>query len=139
MVTVDDSGAVSAEFVPLARRRYEILTVDVTGAESPAAALAAAPARGRRGGLLSHRAHRRAGEEPPELAALAALAEPRFYSVTLRDQTRERRALWARSGGGQPHRPLPAHPAERGAGGGRAGAGRPLWAGGPGEWEDPCL
>ncbi|MFQ9599239.1 MAG: hypothetical protein ACLRZ3_06300 [Flavonifractor plautii] len=36
--------------------------------------------------------------EPPELAALAALAEPRFYSVTLRDQTRERRALWARSG-----------------------------------------
>ena len=64
VVTVDDGGAVSAEFVPLARRRYEILTVDVTGAESPT----------------------------------AALAEPRFYSVTLRDQTRERRALWARSG-----------------------------------------
>ena len=42
VVTVDDGGAVSAEFVPLARRRYEILTVDVTGAESPAAALAAA-------------------------------------------------------------------------------------------------
>ena len=37
-------------------------------------------------------------------------------------------------GGGQPHRPVPAHPAERGAGGGRAGAGRPLRAGGPGEW-----
>ena len=94
MVTVDDGGAVSAEFVPLARRRYEILTVDVTGAESPAAALAAAlPADAGedccRIVLTGER-----GEEPPELAALAALAEPRFYSVTLR----ERRALWARSG-----------------------------------------
>ena len=98
MVTVDDGGAVSAEFVPLARRRYEILTVDVTGAESPAAALAAAlPADAGedcyRIVLTGER-----GEEPPELAALVALAEPRFYSVTLRDQTRERRALWARSG-----------------------------------------
>lgn len=98
VVTVDDGGAVSAEFVPLARRRYEILTVDVTGAESPAAALAAAlPADAGedccRIVLTGER-----GEEPPELAALAALAEPRFYSVTLRDQTRERRALWARSG-----------------------------------------
>ena len=96
VVTVDDGGAVSAEFVPLARRRYEILTVDVTGAESPAAALAAAlPADAGedcyRIVLTGER-----GEEPPELAALAALAEPRFYSVTLRDQTRERRALWAR-------------------------------------------
>lgn len=98
VVTVDDGGAVSAEFVPLARRRYEILTVDVTGAESPAAALAAAlPADAGedcyRIVLTGER-----GEEPPELAALAALAEPRFYSVTLRDQTRERRTLWARSG-----------------------------------------
>ena len=98
VVTVDDGGAVSAEFVPLARRRYEILTVDVTGAESPAAALAAAlPADAGedccRIVLTGER-----GEEPPELAALAALAEPRFYSVTLRDQTRERRARWARSG-----------------------------------------
>ena len=98
VLTVDDGGAVSAEFVPLARRRYEILTVDVTGAESPAAALAAAlPADAGedcyRIVLTGER-----GEEPPELAALAALAEPRFYSVTLRDQTRERRALWARSG-----------------------------------------
>ena len=72
--------------------------MDVTGAGEPGRRPGGGPARGRRGGLLSHRAHRRAGEEPPELAALAALAEPPLYSVTLRDQTRERRALWARSG-----------------------------------------
>ncbi|MFQ9915780.1 MAG: hypothetical protein ACLRWQ_04725 [Flavonifractor plautii] len=41
--------------------------------------------------MLSHRPHRGAGEEPLELDALGALAEPGFYSVTLRDQTTERR------------------------------------------------
>ena len=72
VVTVDDGGAVSAEFVPLpADAGEDCYRIVLTGER---------------------------GEEPPELAALAALAEPRFYSVTLRDQTRERRALWARSG-----------------------------------------
>ena len=96
-VTVDDGGAVSAELVPLARRRYEILTVDVTGAESPAAALAAALPAAPVGDccrivLTGER------DEPPDAAALTALAEPCYYSVSLRDHTRPRRDLWARSG-----------------------------------------
>ncbi|UQT50235.1 hypothetical protein M5E87_12265 [Flavonifractor plautii] len=53
--------------------------------------------------------------------------------MTLRDQTRERRALWARSG----RTASPASscaPCGAGRWRGQAGAGRPLWAGGPGEW-----
>ena len=96
-VTVDDGGAVSAEFVPLAGRRYEILTVDVTGAESPAAALEAALPAAPTGDccrivLTGER------DTPPDIAALTALAEPYYYSLTLRDHTRQRRELWARSG-----------------------------------------
>ena len=96
-VTVDDGGAVSAEFVPLAGRRYEILTVDVTGAESPAAALEAALPAAPTGDccrivLTGER------DTPPDIPALTALAEPRYYSLTLRDHTRQRRELWARSG-----------------------------------------
>ncbi len=96
-VTVDDGGAVSAEFVPLAGRQYEILTVDVTGAESPAAALEAALPAAPTGDccrivLTGER------DTPPDIAALTALAEPRYYSLTLRDHTRQRRELWARSG-----------------------------------------
>ena len=41
LVTLDSSGA-EAEFVPLAMRRYEILTADMTG-DDPAAMRAAAP------------------------------------------------------------------------------------------------
>ena len=96
-VTVDDGGAVSAEFVPLAGRRYEILTVDVTGAESPAAALEAALPAAPTGDccrivLTGER------DTPPDIPALTALAEPYYYSVTLRDHTRQRRELWARAG-----------------------------------------
>ena len=96
-VTVDDGGAVSAEFVPLAGRHYEILTVDVTGAERPAAALEQALPAAPTGDccrivLTGER------DTPPDIAALTALAVPYYYSVTLRDHTRQRRELWARAG-----------------------------------------
>lgn len=42
--TIDDSGKVSLTFVPFARRRYEILTVDVTDQDPRAAIEAALPA-----------------------------------------------------------------------------------------------
>lgn len=97
-VTVDDGGGVSAEFVPLAHRRYEILTVDITGTESPEAALAAALPAAPTGDCCRIVLTGERGPEPPELAALTALAQPLFYSVSLRDRTRERRDLWARAG-----------------------------------------
>ena len=91
-----DGGEVCAEFVPLALRRYGILTVDVSAAPSPEAALLSALPEGTQRDcyrliLTGER------ETAPDLAALEALAAPRFYSLSLRDETRPRRDLWARS------------------------------------------
>ena len=87
---------VTARFVPLAGRRYEVVEVDVTGAESAAAALEdalpSAPTEDCCRLILT-------GQRdfpPPDLNALVAQAEPYYFSVTLRDHTRQRRALWER-------------------------------------------
>ncbi len=97
VVEIEDAANVSARFVPLAGRRYEILTVDVTKADSPEQALAAAlPARA--GGdicrivLTGER-----GDTPPDLDGLERLAAPLYFAVTLRDHTRARRQLWERA------------------------------------------
>lgn len=95
-VTVDGS-AVKAEFVPLAGRRYEILTVDVSGAD-PAAALFAALPKGAERDIYRILLTGESGMEGLDLPALAAIAAPCFYSVTLRDNTRVRRDLWSRAG-----------------------------------------
>ena len=97
-VTVADGGAVSARLVPLARRRYEIVEADVTGAESAQAALRsvlpAAPSEDCCRIVLTGRRDFPA----PDLAALTALAEPFYFSVSLRDRTAEKRDLWERAG-----------------------------------------
>ena len=97
-VTVADGGAVSARLVPLARRRYEIVEADVTGAESAEAALRsvlpAAPSEDCCRIVLTGRRDFPA----PDLAALTALAEPFYFSVSLRDRTAEKRDLWERAG-----------------------------------------
>ncbi len=95
-VTID-GGAVQAQFVPLARRRYQVLTVDLTGAASPEAALEAVlpevPGRDCCRLLFTGK-----WDEPLDLRGLEALAAPHWFSVTLRDHTRRRRALWERAG-----------------------------------------
>ena len=97
-VTVADGGAVSARLVPLARRRYEIVEADVTGAESAETALRsvlpAAPSEDCCRIVLTGRRDFPA----PDLAALTALAEPFYFSVSLRDRTAEKRDLWERAG-----------------------------------------
>ena len=97
-VTVADGGAVSARLVPLARRRYEIVEADVTGAESAETALRsvlpAAPSEDCCRIVLTGRRDFPA----PDLAALTALAEPFYFSVSLRDRTAEKRDLWVRAG-----------------------------------------
>ena len=90
-----DEAAVQAEFIPLALRRYEILTVDVTGAD-PAAALLAALPRGQERDLF--RIILTGETDGVDLAALSALAAPSFYGLSLRDRTRPARDLWARMG-----------------------------------------
>lgn len=97
LVLQAERGSVQARFVPLCMRRYEILTVDLTGARDPLAAVEAAlPIRSGEHIcriLLT-------GEYALDAAGLLRLERalsPRFYGLELRDQTRMPRDLWARS------------------------------------------
>ena len=82
-----------AQLLPLGRRQYEILPVDVTGKEPLEAVLAALPQD------TSEHIYRivLTGEgESPNLPALERELAPRFYGLTLRDQTRLPTDLWKR-------------------------------------------
>ena len=86
---------VESRFVPLCRRRYEHLRVDVTGKDPLSAVLAALP------GDTTPHFYRitLAGEcEGADMAALKAALSPRFAALELRDETRLPADLWARRG-----------------------------------------
>ena len=95
--TVSDTGEVSLEFVPFARRRYEILEVDVTGKSPRAAVEAALPA------FTANDLYRviLTGESREGGASAAALQEAlmdRFYALEVRDSTRMAEDIWRRAG-----------------------------------------
>ena len=95
LVVQASPGQVEAAFVPLSRRRYERLTVDVTGKEPLAAVLAALP------GHTAPHAYRitLTGESGGvDMAALKAALTPKFAALTLTDATRLPADLWARRG-----------------------------------------
>ena len=88
-----EEGRAQAQLLPLGRRQYEILPVDVTGKEPLEAVLAALPQD------TSEHIYRivLTGEgESPNLPALERELAPRFYGLTLRDRTRVQRAVWDR-------------------------------------------
>lgn len=89
-----EPGDVRAEFVPLCRRRYEELTVDITGMEPLDAVAAALPED------TAEDIYRivLTGEGEAELSVLERELAPRFYALTLLDRTRLPRDLWARRG-----------------------------------------
>ena len=94
--TLDESGRVSLTFVPFARRRYEILEVDVTGQDSRAAveaALSADTARDLYRIVLTGET----GEGGAGAAALEEALADRFYALEVRDRTRMAEDLWARA------------------------------------------
>ena len=97
-VTVEDGGDVSAKFVPLARRRYQIVEADVTGAESAQAALQAVLPAAPTEDCCRIVFTGQREFDAPNLSALLPLAEPLYFSVSLRDGTVEKRDLWARAG-----------------------------------------
>ncbi len=97
-VTVADGGGVSARFVPLAGRRYEIVEADVTGADSGEEALRAVLPAAPTGDCCRILLTGQRRFDAPDLAALTALAAPSYFSVTLRDDTRPLRDLWERAG-----------------------------------------
>lgn len=95
-VTID-GGDVSARFVPLAYRRYQYLTVDLTGARSPREALDQALTPDLANDCLRI-CFTGFWPEPLELSTLEALAAPRCFLCDLRDDTRPIRDLWERAG-----------------------------------------
>ncbi len=81
-----EKGNISLEFVPLCRRRYEILEVDAS------ADFEAALPSGAGDDIYRIVLTGESGVEGMDLAALERLAARYFYSVTLHDETRIRRA-----------------------------------------------
>lgn len=94
---LDDGGGVALTFVPLARRRYEILQTDVTG-RPPLEAVEAALPPDTAGDLYRILLTGETGEEGVDLPALTAALEGRFYALELRDCTQVRQDVWARAG-----------------------------------------
>ncbi|USF27275.1 hypothetical protein N510_002221 [Firmicutes bacterium ASF500] len=89
-----EPGQVKSQFVSLAKRRYEIITADITGPAGPLAAiLEVLP--GRTSDLICRLIL--TGEGPaPDLVNLEQTLAPEFYGLTLVDRTRLPRDLWAR-------------------------------------------
>ena len=94
--TIDDAGKVALTFVPFARRRYEILTVDVTG-QAPRAAIEAALPTGTVQDLYRILLTGETGEGGAQAEALQEALADRFYALEIRDQTRLAEDLWARA------------------------------------------
>ena len=91
-----EPGSCRAEFVPLCRRRYQILSVDVTGAEDLAAAVRAALPPDTAEDIYRILLTGERGAEALDLEGLTWALAPRFYGLTLRDRTRVQRAVWDR-------------------------------------------
>ena len=89
-----EKGRTEAEFVPLCRRRYQILSVDLTGQGAVLAALPTQTGEDIYRLLLTGER----GLEGLDLGELERELSPRFWGLTLRDHTRAARALWERRG-----------------------------------------
>ena len=89
-------GHAETEFVPLGGRRYEKLSVDVTGRDPLAAVRAELPP-----GAAQH-IYRitltGTCDRAPNLTRLRAALEGQVFAMQLRDQTRPERDLWATAG-----------------------------------------
>ena len=87
---------VSLRFVPFARRRYQTLSVDVTGREVYDAIVSALPPRTEDDLYRITLTGERDGED--DLSALTQRLVPLFWTVELRDGRTLRRDIWERCG-----------------------------------------
>lgn len=94
--TLADGGAVSLEFVPFARHRYEILEVDVTG-QAPRAAVEAVLPEDTAGDLYRILLTGETGEGGVDTNALRESLAERFYALEIRDHTRMGEDIWRRA------------------------------------------
>ena len=86
----------SAQFVPLCRRRYQILEADVTGGADPLETARAVLAPAFQEDVCSLVFTGERGAEPLDLERLAEQLLGRCWALSLRDRTRAGRDLWAR-------------------------------------------
>lgn len=94
--TVSDDGAISLTFVPFARRRYEILEVDVTGKAPRTAVEEALPAE-TAAHLYRILLTGETGEGGVNVPALTEALADRFCSLEIRDHTRMAEDVWKRA------------------------------------------
>ncbi|MBQ9392451.1 MAG: DNA repair exonuclease [Oscillospiraceae bacterium] len=91
-----ERGSAALQFVPMARRRYEVLTADVSDAAPEEAVLRALPENTQddiyRLILTGETA------EPVRPEQLRRALEDRFYALELRDETRIRQDIWEKCG-----------------------------------------
>lgn len=85
-----------AEFVPLAKRRYQIFDIDVTGAENVLQAIEAQLPAGTQEDICRLRLTGERGLDRLDLEDFGKKLAGRFYGVQLRDHTRLAQDLWAR-------------------------------------------
>ncbi len=91
-----DKGSCSLRFVPTALREYAVITADLTGADDAVAAVLSAIPAGSERNIC--RVVLTGDAPPPDLTAVAAALEGRFFHFTLRDRTRPPRDIWAGAG-----------------------------------------
>lgn len=91
-----DRGVCRAELVPLAQRRYQILDVNLTGAEHILQAIERQLPEHTQRDVYRLRLTGERGMEQLDLEGLRQALAPRFYGLQLRDHTRLARDLWAR-------------------------------------------
>ena len=89
-----EPGRVAAQFIPLAKYRYEIAAVEITGAADLLSAIRAAVPE-RRENLICRVILTGEGEKP-DLTALDRALSPEFFGLTLIDRTRLPQDLWER-------------------------------------------
>ena len=89
-------GSAEMRFVPFARRRYEILTVDVSGKDAETALRAALPGR-TADDLYRVIFAGESDERGVDLARLYERLAPEFFHLELRDSTRIAEDVWARA------------------------------------------
>ena len=92
-VTIDDDRSVTADFLPLCRRRYEIMECALTG-KDPVAAVTEALQRGNPEDIC--RLILTGEARGVDLAALTMAAQGLRWAVTVRDHTRVPQDLWSR-------------------------------------------
>lgn len=96
-VTVEGRGHVETEFLPLARRRYRILEVDLSDAATPEETLSGCLPEDGAEDIFRIYLTGESALSGPDLPPLQAMAAARCYSADVRDRTRIRRDLWSRT------------------------------------------